>query len=390
MAQPAQPLYGDDMSSAVRSFLAEPAAPDPPARVWWDWLLLAVIAVAATLETIFRTDLIWIPAGLVVCLGLGVALLWRRTHPLLVTLIAFGGTSLLDTAAGLFAEGEEPMAILISGVFLLMLPYALLRWGSGRDAAIGMGFILTVHAVTEVVVGYVGDLIAGAAFFLLAAALGALVRSRAGARISKRDQVRLQEREQLARELHDTVAHHVSAIAVRAQAGRTLAATQPMAAVDALLIIEEAASRALTELRAIVGALRDGDEPDLAPQRGVADVARLAATTEGPRVDVELKGDLEGIRPMVAAAVYRIAQESITNAVRHARRATRIDVRVIGEDESVLVVVLDDGEPAAPAAPGYGVAGMTERAALLGGTLEAGPSPGGGWLVTATLPRNGA
>jgi signal transduction histidine kinase len=180
----------------------------------------------------------------------------------------------------------------------------------------------------------------------------------------------------------------VSAIAVRAQAGRTLAATQPMAAVDALLIIEEAASRALTELRAIVGALRDGDEPDLAPQRGVADVARLAATTEGPRVEVELKGDLEDVRPMVAAAVYRIAQESITNAVRHARRATRVDVRVIGEDESVLVVVLDDGEPAAPAAPGYGVAGMTERAVLLGGTLEAGPSPGGGWLVTATLPRH--
>jgi signal transduction histidine kinase len=390
MAQPALPLYGDAMSSAVRSFLAEPRAPDPPARVWWDWLLLAVIAVGATLETIFRTDLIWIPAGLVGCLGLAVALLWRRTHPLLVTVIAFGGTALLDTAAGLFADGDEPMAVLFSTVFVLMLPYALLRWGSGRDAAIGLGFMLGVNVVSELIAGNVGDLIAGVVFFLLAAELGALVRSRVGARISRRDQVRLQEREQLARELHDTVAHHVSAIAVRAQAGRTLAATQPMAAVDALLIIEEAASRALTELRAIVGALRDGDEPDLAPQRGVADVARLAATTEGPRVEVELKGDLEDVRPMVAAAVYRIAQESITNAVRHARRATRVDVRVIGEDESVLVVVLDDGEPTTASAPGYGVAGMTERAALLGGTLEAGPSPGGGWLVTATLPRNGA
>jgi signal transduction histidine kinase len=182
----------------------------------------------------------------------------------------------------------------------------------------------------------------------------------------------------------------VSAIAVRAQAGRTLAATQPMAAVDALVVIEEAASRALTELRAIVRTLRDGDDADLAPQGGVADIARLAAAAEGPQVDVELVGDLEDLRPMVAAAVYRIAQESITNAVRHARRATRVDVRVIGEDESVLVVVLDDGEPTTASAPGYGVAGMTERAALLGGTLEAGPSPGGGWLVTATLPRNGA
>jgi signal transduction histidine kinase len=105
-------------------------------------------------------------------------------------------------------------------------------------------------------------------------------------------------------------------------------------------------------------------------------------------VDVELTGDLEGVRPMVAAAVYRIAQESITNAVRHARHATRIDVRVIGEQDSVLVVVLDDGEPSSPSPPGYGVAGMTERAALLGGTLEAGPNAGGGWLVTATLPRH--
>jgi signal transduction histidine kinase len=390
MAQPALPLYGDAMSSAVRSFLAEPRAPDPPARVWWDWLLLAVIAVGATLETIFRTDLIWIPAGLVGCLGLAVALLWRRTHPLLVTVIAFGGTALLDTAAGLFADGDEPMAVLFSTVFVLMLPYALLRWGSGRDAAIGLGFMLGVNVVSELIAGNVGDLIAGVVFFLLAAELGALVRSRVGARISRRDQVRLQEREQLARELHDTVAHHVSAIAVRAQAGRTLAATQPMAAVDALVVIEEAASRALTELRAIVRTLRDGDDADLAPQGGVADIARLAAAAEGPQVDVELVGDLEDLRPMVAAAVYRIAQESITNAVRHARRATRVDARVIGEDESVLVVVLDDGEPTTASAPGYGVAGMTERAALLGGTLEAGPSPGGGWLVTATLPRNGA
>jgi signal transduction histidine kinase len=390
MARPAPPLYGGDMRSAVRSFLAEPRAPNPPARVWWDWLLLATIAVAATLETIFRTDLIWVPVGLVMCLGLAVALLWRRTHPLLVTVIAFGATSLIDTAASLSVDSSEPMVIVFSTAFVLMLPYALLRWGSGRDAAIGMGFILGVNAVSEVVTGTLADLIAGAVFFLLAAALGAAIRYRTVGRLREREQVRLREREQLARELHDTVAHHVSAIAIRAQAGRTLAATHPMAAVDALLIIEEAASRALTELRAIVGALREGDEPDLAPQRGVADIARLAAASDGPRVDVELKGELESLRPMVAAAVYRIAQESITNAVRHAHHATRIDVRVIGEAESVLVVVLDDGEPTAASSPGYGISGMTERAALLGGTLDAGPNAGGGWLVTATLPRNGA
>jgi signal transduction histidine kinase len=389
MARPAPRLYRDDMSSAVRSFLAEPKAPDPPARVWWDWLLLATIALAATLETIFRTDLMWVPTGLLICLGLGVALLWRRTHPLIVTVVAFGATTLLDTAADLSIDGDEPMAILFTTAFVLMLPYALLRWGSGRDAAIGMGFILGVNVVSETVIGSLADLIAGAAFFLLAAALGAAIRYRTGFRLRERDQVRLREREQLARELHDTVAHHVSAIAIRAQAGRTLAATQPAAAVEALEVIEEAASRTLTELRAIVAALRDGDEADLAPQRGVVDIARLAAA-DGPRVNVELAGDLEGLQPMVGAALYRIAQESITNAVRHARHATRIDVRVTGERECVRLIVLDDGEPGAASPPGYGLAGMTERAALLGGTLEAGPSAGRGWLVTATLPRNGA
>jgi signal transduction histidine kinase len=389
MARPAPQVYGGAVvSSPVRSFLAEPPAPDPPARVWRDWAVVAVVAVSAVLETIFREDLIWRPAGLVVCVGLSVTLLWRRTRPLIMTAIAFGGTTLLDTASRLFAD--EPTAVLISTAYVLLFPYVLLRWASGRDAAIGMGIILGLQVVTEGAAGNVGDLIAGVTFFLLSAAIGASVRYRTGSRLRERDQVRLREREQLARELHDTVAHHVSAIAVRAQAGRTLAATEPAAAVDALEVIEEAASRTLVELRAIVGALRDGDEPDLAPQRGVADIARLAATADGPHVTVELAGDLDGLQPMVGAAVYRIAQESITNSVRHARNATRIDVRVTGERDCVRLIVLDDGEPGAASPPGYGLAGMTERASLLGGTLEAGPSAGRGWLVTATLPRNGA
>jgi signal transduction histidine kinase len=387
MAGPAPPVYGGNvMSSAVRSFLAEPPAPDPPARVWRDWALLVVIATGAVLETTFREDLVWRPAGLVVCLGLSVTLLWRRTRPLPMTAIAFGVTTLLDTAMRLFAD--ETTAVLFSNAFLLLFPYVLLRWGSGRDAAIGMGLVLGLQLVLETASANFADLATGTAFFLLSAALGASVRYRTGARLRERDQARLREREQLARELHDTVAHHVSAIAIRAQAGRTLAATQPAAAVDALEVIEEAASRTLTELREIVGALRDGDEAELAPQRGVADIARLAGGDQ--RVHVQLAGDLDHLRPMVDAAIYRIAQESITNAVRHARHATRIDVRVSGERDEIHVTVLDDGEPGPASPPGYGLAGMTERAALLGGTLNAGPSGRRGWLVTATLPRHGA
>jgi len=108
-------------------------------------------------------------------------------------------------------------------------------------------------------------------------------------------------------------------------------------------------------------------------------------------VQVRLTGDLDALNPVVAAATYRIAQESVTNALRHARNATRIEVQVAGGENAVELTVCDDGEPvhASHVAPGYGVVGMTERAALLGGTLAAGPGPDRGWLVDAVLPREG-
>ena len=130
----------------------------------------------------------------------------------------------------------------------------------------------------------------------------------------------------------------------------------------------------------------------LAPQRGVADVELLARTAgDTPHVDVELSGDLTDLGASLGVAIYRIAQESITNAIRHARHATRIEVRVLGGDSFVRLTVSDDGDAgqfSADTSWGYGIAGMTERAKLLGGTLEAGPSPDRGWTVDAVLPRN--
>ena len=141
----------------------------------------------------------------------------------------------------------------------------------------------------------------------------------------------------------------------------------------------------------MVGALRHGEEPDLAPQRGVADIERLA-TGDGdrPQVDVELSGDLDGLRPSVDAALYRLAQESITNALRHARHATRIRVTVHGDDDCVRLTVGDDGDAGAfdpRSTSGFGLIGMAERAKLLGGTLDAGPNRNRGWTVQAVLPR---
>jgi signal transduction histidine kinase len=379
------------VKSAAQSLWSEPRAPAPPARVWRDWVLVAVLVPTAVLEGVLREDLAWRGVALVLGVAVVVLLLWRRTSPLVVVAAAFGALAAVGVAE--FFGADEPVG-LYTTLCVVLFPYSLFRWGSGREASIGLLIILVAYfvGVAGDFTGVVDALVAGV-FLLFPAALGASVRYRATSRLREIDQVKLREREQLARELHDTVAHHVSAIAIQAQAGRTVAPSNPDAAVRALEVIEEAASRTLAEMRTMVSALLEGEEPDLAPQRGVADIERLARNAaHGPCVDVELSGDLDELRPSVGAAMYRLAQESITNALRHARHATRIDVYVAGEDDCVRLTVRDDGDPssAVRSSSGYGIVGMTERATLLGGTVEAGPGPGKGWTVNAVLPRAGS
>jgi len=376
--------------TAVRSLLAEPRAPQPPTRVWRDGALVGVLVPTAVLEGIFREDVVWRPVALAVCVTVVVALLWRRTHPLAVVSVAFGAIIAVQAAALFGGAGSVG---LYTCAAVLLLPYSLFRWGAGREAGIGLAIIMVAYVlcVFSEPTG-VADAVFGWAFLLFPAALGTAVRYRANSRLREIDQVRFREREQLARELHDTVAHHVSAIAIRAQAGRLLAASRPAAATDALEIIEEEASRTLAEMRIMVGVLRDAEEPELAPVRSVADIERLARRGDLPRVDVSLSGDLDDLRPSVGAAIYRIAQESITNAVRHARHATRVTVCIDGDDDWVRLTVRDDGVDSSTGrgAAGYGLVGMTERALLLGGTLEAGPGPDHGWTVEALIPKAGS
>ena len=379
------------MRTAARALWAEPRAPAPPVRVWRDWVLVAVLVPTALLEGLLREDLAWPAVATVLALVAISTLLWRRTRPLLAVAVAFGSIGAAAVAELLWAD--EPVGLYTS-ICVLLLPYALFRWGAGREAAIGLVIILAccVIGIAADDSGVV-DAVAGTVFLLFPAAVGTSVRYRVSSRLREIDQVKLRERQQLARELHDTVAHHVSAIAIQAQAGRTVAAGRPEAAVRALEVIEEAASRTLAEMRTMVGVLRDGDEPDRAPQRGVVDIERLARdAAHGPRVDVELTGEFDALRPAVGAAMYRLAQEAITNAMQHARHATRIDVQVAGEDDCVRLTVHDDGDAGSAdgSRSGYGLVGMAERAALLGGTFEAGPGPDKGWTVNAVLPRAGA
>jgi signal transduction histidine kinase len=375
------------VTDAFRSLLAEPRAANPPARVWRDWVLVAVLVPTILLEAILREDVTWRPVVTVVALALVPVLLWRRTHPLLMTAIAFGAATVLQVPYFLGQTGEIGLN---STVFFLLLPYALCRWASGRDIVIGTAIIFVPAFLSLVVAsGTLEEMLGGSAVLIASFALGAAMRFRANARSREMDQARSVERAELARELHDTVAHHVSAIAIQAQAGRAVAASRPAAAVEALSVIEAEASRTLDEMRTMVRVLREGTAaPDFAPQRGIADLELLARMASGgPVVEVEREGVLDSLPRAVDVAVYRIAQESVTNAIRHARHASRVDVRVLGADGAVHLTVHDDGDGRAAAGAGYGLLGMAERAKLLGGSCAAGPDERGGWTVAAVLPR---
>ncbi|WP_462203236.1 sensor histidine kinase [Frankia sp. CcWB3] len=375
------------MHALLRSVWDEPPPPRPPSRVWRDWALVGVLAPVAVLEGVLRPDVPWRAVSVILAVGLLPTLLWRRTRPLLMVAIVFVTAGLVSLVTG----GEPKLQVI---VYVLVLPYSLYRWGSGCEAVIG-SLILIAKVCLSMVLGYlsVADAIAGFAVLSAAAALGGASRYRARARIRELNQVKLLERERLARDLHDTVAHHVSAIVIRAQAGLATSASRPEAATEALRVIEAEASRTLAEMRAVVRVLRRNQPADLAPSPEIADLEQLASRDRaGPSVDVEILGDLDDLPPSVGAAIYRLAQESVTNARRHARHASRIEVRVAADDTMVHLRVSDDGDtsttrPTAP--PGYGLTGMIERAHLLGGTCEAGPAPDRGWTVTVALPRTG-
>ena len=372
--------------------LEAPAVPDPPVRVWRDWALVGVFVPVAIVEAAVRTDVVWRPLALFFAIGAVLLLLYRRTHPVAVVLATFGTIVAVDIIRMLMGSAPGEFGLYTMGVVLL-LPYALFRWASGRHAAIGSVFITASAVLSFLADGSsLGEGIAGLVIVFVPAELGVVVRQQVGGRERQMDEVRWREREQLARELHDTVAHHVSGIAVQAQAGQAVGGTNPDAALDALATIEEAASRTLIEMRNIVRALRSDDDAALAPQLGVADLDRLSSESAGPAppVTVRLSGDLEDLPPATGSALYRLAQEAVTNAKRHAMNASLIDVHVVGTQSTVHLEVTDDGaDPRPNPQPGYGLVGMSERAALLGGTFEAGPRDGRGWSVVATLPRIG-
>jgi signal transduction histidine kinase len=354
-----------------------------------DRMLAGVVVVAVAAEAAMGTQLPWLLA-VVFGSALAAASLLRRTVPLLATALAFGSFLVVDLVLALLHA--EPVSV-YSGVFVLPIAYSLLRWGSGRDIAVGSS-IVAAEFLVSISTDFTGlqDALGGAAVLLLTGAMGVIVRYRAQARHQLVEQARLQERENLARELHDTVAHHVSAVAIQAQAGLLLAQKSSLAgAIEALEIIDRETAQTLVEMRMMVDALRNRDQhAPVTPPRRLTDIERLATSAADLfQVEIDMRGNLADLSPTLQATLYRVVQESITNAQRHAHHATRVRVTITGMDSDIQVDVTDDGTRVSrPLAPhGYGLVGMAERVALHGGELKTGPGPDRGWRVNVTIPR---
>lgn len=203
---------------------------------------------------------------------------------------------------------------------------------------------------------------------------------------------RQEERIAIARELHDMVAHHVTGIVVQAQAARLVAADRPDVATRALEAIERAGGEALGAMRLMVGTLRDESAPaEMAPTASLDDLRAIGDPPIRGELPVQLTlgARAETLPSEVIASLHRIAREAVTNARRHAVGATSIDVDVICQNGHVHLLVSNDGASASRSSGGYGLTGMAERAAALGGHFSAGPLPSGGWRVAAELPVTG-
>jgi signal transduction histidine kinase len=338
----------------------------------------------------------------------GVALLARRRYP--VSVLAFVLATTI--AAGALNASAIWFALIVAFVTAVQA-----RQRAAAVASLVVGYLASVwppwrvgrpgHATAPFALG----LAAGLIFLLTVAELIRLQSQRSAALRQSREEERLRragdERMRMARDLHDVVAHNISVINVQANTALHLMDRQPERARSALVTINEVSKQALVELRSVLGVLRDVDRA--APRTPAPGLARLGdlvdnAASAGLTVRVEQHGDPAPLPADVDLAAYRIIQEAITNSARHSGSSSA-RVRLHYDGGALHVEVDDDGwqrmagrtvtraderhngglaRP--PGSAGNGIAGMTERAAALGGTLQAGPRPEGGFRVQARLP----
>nr|WP_184689954.1 sensor histidine kinase [Saccharothrix tamanrassetensis] len=285
-------------------------------------------------------------------------------------------------------EGRRPALVYAIWLALGTFVWAVWRIGAGTDAVFFVFVIAVIFGFSWALGEFVG---ARRAYqWELEQRLKLLETERGRqARIAVGE-----ERSRIARELHDVVAHAVSVMVVQADGAGYAIKSNPDMAEAAMRTIADTGRQALTELRRLLGVLRSEDQSGTqwAPQPGAADLAELTENlrTAGLPVRLETSGDLRALPAGLGLGIYRIVQEALTNTLKHAGTGASAVVRVSHVGEHVELEVADDGfgtpHDLVAVSGGNGLIGMRERAGVLGGTLEAGPNPGGGWRVRAVLP----
>jgi signal transduction histidine kinase len=380
-----------------------PAGPDLRRR-WSSHDVLLAVAVGAaqllftTLASRHQPDRLAVDGLAVVLLLAGpAALVLRRRYPVAVLAVVFT-TTLTYVAIG-YAWGPIFLGLIVALFTAVMQGH---RWAAWSSLGLGwVSFLWVGYLLGRDPAPTAGEMVGLAAWLLLLATTAEVVKARReraeeAERTHREEAERRasEERLQIAQELHDVLAHNISLISVQAGVGLHLLDEQPEQARAALTAIKDASKEALGELRSVLDVLRrEGDAVPRVPAPGLtADLDSLVTKAAAAGVDVRLDvtGDRQPLPPGVDRAAFRIAQEALTNVARHAGGATAT-LRLDYGDEALTIQVDDDGrgvgtEPAGNVSSGKGITGMRERAVALGGRLDAGPRPGGGFRVRAWLP----
>ena len=370
-----------------------------------DGLLAAgVTAVLATIIALSQVSTGVLPGVLayIFAAGFGAVLLLRRSMPIPVLLLSVLGTF------GYYILDLPPVGVALPVVAALFsaAEVGLTRWAVGTGAVV---FVVSLYfrlrdepAQLGYLLGY--DTVSNLALIAAGIALGYSLRARrihaaqqaeiarlTEEQIAREAQGRMRgERERISRELHDTVGHTMSVISLHAGVGSDAVGKDDGAVSEALDHIRTASTRSLQELRSMVRILRSGDDEETRSIQSLSAVEELVDTAKGAGLEVsaDITATPSALSAAVDTATYRIIQESITNVIRHAD-ATRVEILAHVRDGRIHISVTDNGRGVAPdvkAKDGYGMAGMTERVRLLGGSLTTHSIPGSGFAVEAVIP----
>lgn len=363
------------------------------ARHGVDLLLVALVVVAqveAWVDPTQRPRAVTVPATLLWT----VPLLFRRRFPLGAPLVVFAVLTAESLAAGDAVTASQVNGVALLAAFAVLGAHRALRVALA-GAAIGYAALATIIVSDRPAwEGTVPILVFAAIAWTIGRTLGEWGRRAddLAARAERLERAHADavagERARIARELHDVIAHSVSVMTVQAGAARLLLDDDPERARAPLLAVEETGREALAEMRRLLGILR-GSEPGalLDPQPSIGRIEALVdqVRTAGLPVDVTVEGEPRPLSPGIDLVAYRVVQEALTNALKHAG-AARAHVELRYRDGSLELSVVNDGRVVAKGVDGHGIVGMRERVALYGGELEAGPRREGGFAVRARLP----